>query len=125
MISVRTRDCSIRWSAAVSSSGSSRKHEIQRAELNPPTDTRAYFRGRCVSKFAKALYGASWTSVLFDIGNTTIKKVPLMDPHRGTQALTRALLDDGRFGRCPDRETQGLTNGGSQDHDEAALSSRP
>lgn len=67
--------------------------EIQRAEFHPPTGTRAYFRGRCVSKFAKSLYGASWTSVLFDGGDTTIKKVPLMDPHRGTQALTGALLD--------------------------------
>jgi proteasome accessory factor A len=67
--------------------------EIQQAEFHPPTGTRAYFRGRCVSKFAKSLYGASWTSVLFDGGDTTIKKVPLMDPHRGTQALTGALLD--------------------------------
>jgi proteasome accessory factor A len=67
--------------------------EIQRAELTPPPGTRAYFRGRCASKFAKALYGASWTSVLFDVGNATIKKVPLMDPHRGTQALTGGLLD--------------------------------
>jgi proteasome accessory factor A len=39
------------------------------------------------------LYGASWTSVLFEAGNTTIKKVPLMDPHRGPQTLTQALLD--------------------------------
>ena len=69
------------------------EEEIQQAEFNPPTGTRAYFRGRCVSKFAKSLYGASWTSVLFDAGNTTIKKVPLMDPHRGTQTLTRELLD--------------------------------
>ena len=69
------------------------EEDIQRAEFNPPMDTRAYFRGRCVSKFAKALYGASWTSVLFDVGNTTIKRVPLMDPHRGTQALTGELLD--------------------------------
>ncbi len=67
--------------------------EIQRAEFTPPPGTRAYFRGRCASKFAKALYGASWTSVLFDVGNATIKKVPLMDPHRGTQALTGGLLD--------------------------------
>jgi proteasome accessory factor A len=67
--------------------------EIQRAELTPPPGTRAFFRGRCASKFAKALYGASWTSVLFDVGNATIKKVPLMDPHRGTQALTGGLLD--------------------------------
>jgi len=69
------------------------EEDIQQAELHPPTGTRAYFRGRCVSKFAKSLYGASWTSVLFDVGNTTIKKVPLMDPHRGTQTLTRELLD--------------------------------
>jgi Pup amidohydrolase len=69
------------------------EEEIQQAELNPPVGTRAYFRGRCVRKFSSALYGASWTSVLFDVGNDTIKKVPLMDPHRGTQSLTRELLD--------------------------------
>jgi proteasome accessory factor A len=69
------------------------EHNIQRAESSPPPGTRAYFRGRCVSQFAKSLYGASWTSLLFDVGNTTIKKVPLMDPHRGTQALTGDLLD--------------------------------
>jgi len=69
------------------------EHEIQRAEFTPPPGTRAYFRGRCASKFAQSLYGASWTSVLFDVGNTTIIKVPLMDPHRGTQALTGELLD--------------------------------
>lgn len=67
--------------------------EIQQAELTPPTGTRAYFRGRCVRKFAKSLYGASWTSVLFEAGSTTIKKVPLMDPHRGSSALTKELLD--------------------------------
>ena len=69
------------------------EEEIQRAELNPPIGTRAYFRGRCVRKFSKSLYGASWTSVLFEAGNNTIKKVPLMDPHRGTQSLTGELLD--------------------------------
>lgn len=67
---------------------------IAAAEHTAPTDTRAYFRGRCVQKFAPSVYGASWTSVLFDVGNTTIKKVPLMDPNRGTEALTRALIDE-------------------------------
>ncbi len=67
--------------------------EIRQAEFTPPPGTRAYFRGRCAAKFAASLYGASWTSVLFDVGNTTIKKIPLMDPHRGTQALTGGLLD--------------------------------
>jgi len=67
--------------------------EISRAEFMPPSGTRAYFRGRCVGKYAASIYGASWTSVLFDVGNTTIKKVPLMDPLRGTEALTADLLE--------------------------------
>jgi proteasome accessory factor A len=67
--------------------------EVTRAEFVPPSGTRAYFRGRCIGKFSKSIYGASWTSVLFDVGNTTIKKVPLMDPLRGTEALTADLLD--------------------------------
>jgi Pup amidohydrolase len=67
--------------------------EVSRAEFMPPPGTRAYFRGRCIGKFAKSIYGASWTSVLFDVGNTTIKKVPLMDPLRGTESLTADLLD--------------------------------
>ena len=66
--------------------------EIERAEFSPPPGTRAYFRGRCVSKYPKAVYGASWTSVLFDVGNTTIKKIPLMEPLRGTESLTGELL---------------------------------
>lgn len=66
---------------------------VAEAEHVPPSGTRAYFRGRCVKKYAPAIYGASWTSVLFDVGNTTIKKVPLIDPHRGTEALTRSLID--------------------------------
>lgn len=67
--------------------------EIARAEFTPPPGTRAYFRGRCVSKFAKSLYGVSWTSVLFDVGNNQVKRVPLMDPLRGTASLTSDLLD--------------------------------
>jgi proteasome accessory factor A len=67
--------------------------EIVRAEFTPPSGTRAYFRGRCAGKFGKSLYGASWTSVLFDVGNTTIKKVPLMDPLRGTESLTAELFE--------------------------------
>ncbi|MBA5867609.1 MAG: proteasome accessory factor PafA2 [Nitrospira sp. CR1.3] len=67
--------------------------EVTRAEFMPPPGTRAYFRGRCVGKFSNSIYGASWTSVLFDVGNTTIKKVPLMDPLRGTEALTGDLLE--------------------------------
>ena len=69
------------------------EEEIVRAETLPPPGTRAYFRGRCAAKFAASLYGVSWTSVLFDFGNPTITRIPLMDPNRGTEAMTGALLD--------------------------------
>lgn len=67
--------------------------EIEKAVHRPPTGTRAYFRGHCLKKFGREIYAASWTSVLFDVGNTTIKKIPLMDPLRGTESLTRELLE--------------------------------
>jgi proteasome accessory factor A len=67
-------------------------HEIARAEFTPPVGTRAYFRGQCVKKYPNAVYGASWTSVLFDIGQNKIKRIPLMEPLRGTESLTGELL---------------------------------
>jgi len=68
--------------------------EVQRAEAAAPLDTRAYFRAACVKKWPHEVYAASWTSVLFDIGNAAIKKVPLLEPLRGTEALTKTLLDE-------------------------------
>ncbi|MEC9006027.1 MAG: depupylase/deamidase Dop [Nitrospirota bacterium] len=67
--------------------------EIQQAERVAPNGSRAYFRGICLQKFPQHIYGMSWTSVLFDVGNTTIKRVPLMDPFKGTRQLTNELLD--------------------------------
>ena len=67
-------------------------HEIARAEFNPPVGTRAYFRGQCIKKYPTVVYGASWTSVLFDTGQNKIKRIPLMDPLRGTESLTGELL---------------------------------
>ncbi len=67
--------------------------EIANAEFHAPRGTRAYFRGACLQKFPRQIYGASWTSVLFDVGDVSIKRVPLMDPLRGTQDLTNELLE--------------------------------
>lgn len=67
--------------------------DVDRAEQTPPSDTRAYFRGMCLRKFPKEVYASSWSSILFDVGNTSIKKVPLLEPLRGTEAMVRPLLD--------------------------------
>jgi len=67
---------------------------VSQAETVAPFDTRAYFRAACVKKWPQEVYAASWTSVLFDAGNAAIKKVPLLEPLRGTEALTKGLLDE-------------------------------
>ena len=41
--------------------------EIERARLQPPTDTRAYFRGRVMEKYGPSVVAASWDSVIFDV----------------------------------------------------------
>lgn len=69
-------------------------NEVLRAETEAPLDTRAYFRAACVKKWPHEVFAASWTSVLFDTGNAVIKKVPLLEPLRGTEPLTKGLLDE-------------------------------
>jgi Pup amidohydrolase len=67
--------------------------EVARAERQAPFDTRAYFRAMCLKKFPEQVYAASWSSVLFDVENTTIKRIPLMEPLRGTELLTKGLFE--------------------------------
>ncbi len=40
---------------------------VEEAMHEPPDDTRAYFRGRCLSKYADSIAAASWDSVIFDL----------------------------------------------------------
>jgi Pup amidohydrolase len=61
---------------------------------NPPEDTRAYFRGRCLRQYADAVAAASWDSVIFDIpGRESLQRVPTLEPLRGTKAHVGDLLD--------------------------------
>jgi len=41
----------------------------------------------------RLLRGLAALAVLFDVGNNQVKRVPLMDPLRGTASLTSDLLD--------------------------------
>ncbi|MBW3561254.1 MAG: proteasome accessory factor PafA2 [Actinobacteria bacterium] len=67
--------------------------EIQRAMTDPPTDTRAYFRGRCLERFRDRIVAAGWDSLIFDVGREALQRVPMMDPGRGTQAHVGELFD--------------------------------
>ena len=68
--------------------------QIDEARVNPPTRTRAYFRGRCVSEFSDALVAANWDSLVFDVGESHLKRVPMMEPLRGDAELVGAILDE-------------------------------
>jgi proteasome accessory factor PafA2 len=68
--------------------------EVRRAVLEPPEDTRAYFRGRCLAQFADQVAAASWDSVIFDLpGRDSLQRVPTLEPLRGTKQHVGALLD--------------------------------
>ena len=69
------------------------EEEIERAEKQPPERTRAYFRGTCVSRFANSLVAANWDSLVFDTGESHLKRIPMMEPLRGDRLRVGALLD--------------------------------
>ncbi len=66
--------------------------EIEEAVMEPPVDTRAYFRGRCISKFPDAIAAASWDSLIVDIGTDALQRIPMREPLRGTKAHVEDLL---------------------------------
>jgi proteasome accessory factor A len=67
--------------------------EILLAMKTPPADTRAYFRGMCLQKYPKEVYGVSWSSIIFDTGDLAVKRIPMTDPSKGTQKLVAEVLE--------------------------------
>jgi Pup amidohydrolase len=68
--------------------------ELTRAAMvQPPEDTRAYFRGRCLAQYASEVVAASWDSVIFDVGRESLVRVPMMEPERGTRKHVGALFE--------------------------------
>ncbi len=65
---------------------------VLRATTEPPTTTRAYFRGRCLQKWAGSISAANWDSLVFDLGQDPLRRVPMMEPLKGTAAHVDTLL---------------------------------
>ncbi|MDQ6873602.1 MAG: proteasome accessory factor PafA2 [Actinomycetota bacterium] len=66
---------------------------VQDAMTEPPADTRAFFRGRCLSRYPAQVAAASWDSVIFDVGRESLVRVPTLEPLRGTRAHVGELID--------------------------------
>ena len=67
--------------------------EIEHAVDHPPSDTRAYFRGECLRRYSGSIVAASWDALIFDTGDEPLRKVPTLEPLRGTQEHVQSLLD--------------------------------
>jgi len=66
---------------------------VERATTEPPERTRAYFRGRCLARFGEAVVAANWDSLLLDVGEGALSRVPMMDPLRGGRERVADLID--------------------------------
>ncbi len=66
---------------------------VQEAMTEPPRDTRAYFRGRCLQRWASSITAANWDSMVFDLGGDPLRRVPMMEPLRGTAEVVDTLFE--------------------------------
>ncbi|MDF2978056.1 MAG: proteasome accessory factor PafA2 [Actinomycetospora sp.] len=70
------------------------EEEVRHAVTNPPEDTRAYFRGRCLERYPAEVAAASWDSVIFDLGRESLVRIPTLEPLRGTRKHVGELIDN-------------------------------
>jgi Pup amidohydrolase len=66
---------------------------VANAVTEPPETTRAYFRGKCLQRWSSSIAAANWDSLVFDLGGDPLRRVPMMEPLRGTKAHVAELLD--------------------------------
>jgi proteasome accessory factor A len=69
------------------------EESVVAAMSEPPTTTRAYFRGKCLERWGSQVAAANWDSLVFDLGTDPLRRVPMMEPLRGTAAHVDALLE--------------------------------
>ena len=79
--------------------------EVERAMTEPPEQTRAYFRGRCLEKYAAHVAAASWDSVIFDLPGPRVAPAGAHDGPAARQQgprrrADRPLRHRGGPGRC-------------------------
>ena len=67
--------------------------DVRTAMTEPPQTTRAYFRGTCLQRWPDQIVAANWDSMVFDIGREPLRRVPMMEPLRGTAEHVAALFD--------------------------------
>ena len=68
--------------------------DVRTAMTEPPETTRAYFRGKCLQRWPDEIVAANWDSIVFDVGRDPLRRVPMMEPLRGTAEHVANLLNE-------------------------------
>ena len=72
------------------------KPDVMTAMVKPPESTRAFFRGTVLQRWPNDVIAANWDSVVFDIPNQGLKRVPMPEPLRGTRQMVGDVLASSR-----------------------------
>ena len=72
------------------------KADVMTAMVNPPESTRAFFRGTVLQRWPNDVIAANWDSVVFDIPNQGLKRIPMPEPLRGTRQIVGDVLASSR-----------------------------
>jgi proteasome accessory factor A len=68
------------------------EESVREAMTVPPSSTRAYFRGQCLARWPDSVVAANWDSVILDVGSDPLRRIPMMEPLRGTKAHVEPLF---------------------------------
>ena len=74
------------------SSGSSTRPTCVEAMAEPPPTTRAYFRGTLPGRWADSVVAANWDSLVLDVGTDPLRRIPMMEPMRGSKKHVEQLF---------------------------------
>jgi proteasome accessory factor A len=72
------------------------KPDVTSAMVKPPESTRAFFRGTVLQRWPNDVIAANWDSVVFDIPNQGLKRIPMPEPLRGTRQMVGDVLASSR-----------------------------
>ena len=61
---------------------------------DPPETTRAYFRGTCLARWADSVVAANWDSLVLDVGTDPLRRIPMMEPTRGSKEHVEQLFTE-------------------------------
>jgi proteasome accessory factor A len=68
------------------------EEDVQIAMGEPPATTRAYFRGTCLARWADSVVAANWDSLVLDVGADPLRRIPMMEPTRGSKEHVAELF---------------------------------